>query len=81
MATHGDRLVRRIQERLRIADSLRGSAGLAPTGVAELQARVRRIRALGECFADVRLSSYVTGGGSAVDTTVRVGGECVATEV
>ena len=81
MATDGDRLVGRIQERLRTADSLRGPVRLAPTSITELKARVRRIRAMGECFADVRLSSYVTGGRSPVNTTVRVRGEWVATEV
>ena len=81
MAGGRDRLVRRIQRR---QQSRR--AGIVPTDpatpqeVAELENRVRRLHALGVRYGQVRLSREVALG-SATRVTVRVGGECVATEV
>jgi hypothetical protein len=80
MANAGQRLVSRVQERLRSVGPFEGGVTLTPGHMAELTDRVRHIRALGERFAGVRLSSYVTEG-SATRAWARVGGVCVATEV
>lgn len=81
MAGGRDRLVGRIQRR---QQSRR--AGIVPTDpatpreIAELEDRVRRLHALGIQYGQVRLSHEITPSG-ATRVPVRVGGECVATEV
>ena len=81
MAGSRDRLVRRIQQR---QQSRR--AGIVPADpatpreIAELEDRVRRLHALGVPYGQVRLSREVTLSG-VTRVPVRVGGECVATEV
>ncbi len=81
MAGGQDRLVERIQRR----QQSRG-AGIVRTDpaalreVAELEDRVRRLHALGVQYGQVRLSREFALSG-AIRVPVRVGGECVATEV
>ena len=74
------RLVRGIQRKLLSVEPVNESGCAAPREVAELEVRLRRLRAMGERFAHIRLSDYVTSG---VVTYVPcgVGGACVATEV
>ena len=80
MGTKSDRLVRGIQRRLQASQRF-GPADLpVPLEVAELERRVRRLRAWGAQFSHVELSLDVAGG-SPVALAGRVGGECVATEV
>ena len=81
MAGGRDRLVERIQRR---QQSRR--AGIVPTDpatpreIAELEDRVRRLQAMGVQYGQVRLSQDVALRG-AMERSVRIGGECVATEV
>jgi len=81
MAGGRDRLVGRIQLRQQLPET--GSVPTdpaTPREIAELQDRVRRLHALGVQYGQVRLSREVALG-SASRVPVRVGGECVATEV
>ena len=81
MAGGRDRLVRRIQRRQqsRRAGIVRTDPA-TPREIAELEDRLRRLHALGVQYGQVRLSHEVSLG-SATRVPVRVGGECVATEV
>ncbi|MEK7730925.1 MAG: hypothetical protein AAB363_03625 [Planctomycetota bacterium] len=81
MAGGRDRLVRRIQRRQqsRRAGIVRTDPA-TPREIAELEDRVRRLHALGVQYGQVRLSREVALS-SATRVPVRVGGECVATEV
>lgn len=74
-----DRLVGRIQERLRQAEVIGRPDGASAAEVAELQARVRRLQSLGARYGRVRLSSFVIDEVEA-DVRVRGGGVTVATE-
>ena len=80
MTGRPDRLVRRIQRRQQ-SSGPEGSA-VSPTTreIGELEARVRRLRALGGRFRRVRLSSYVAQC-DLHEARLRVGGDGVATEV
>lgn len=80
MAVRADRLVRRIQRRQQLTGSIgpAGNAGLSD--IAELEARLSRLHALGERFGHARLSPDVTSG-KVTMARVHVRGECVATEV
>lgn len=75
-----NRLMKRVQQRLQSVKP-GGPAG-HPTShdVLELEARVRKLRALGDRFIHVKLSQYVAKRGAA-EVPGRLGGECVATEV
>ena len=76
-----DRLVRRIQRRQQSRRTGMDPAGPAtPREIAELEDRMRRLQAMGVQYAHVRLSPDVALRG-AIERSVRVGGECVATEV
>jgi hypothetical protein len=66
--------------RMRANGSTRSADFATPRDIAELQARIRRLHALGDCFSQVTLSSDVTQECVARVRT-RVGGEFVATEV
>lgn len=79
MASSSSRLVRGIQRKLQSVEPVDDSGYVAPDDVAELRARIRRLWAMGDRFAGVRLSQYVTRG---VVTGVphHVRGECVATD-
>ena len=80
MACGPDRLVRRIQRRQELLASV-GPAGLVSgRDLTELQARVRRLQALGRSFVHVRLSPDVARC-DATEIADGVGGERVATEV
>ena len=81
MAGGRDRLVGRIQRR----QQSRGTGIVrtdpaTPREIAELEDRVRRLHALGVQYGQVRLSHEVALSG-ATRVPVRVGGECVATDV
>ena len=80
MAGRSQRLVERVQWRLRAAGASYGSASLARREVAELKARVQTLRALGDPFHDVDLSKDIACG-DAIKVSGGVGGVCVATEV
>jgi hypothetical protein len=81
MAGSRDRLVRRIQRRQQSRRAGIDPAGSAtPCEIAELEDRVRRLQAMGVEYAQIRLSPEVALRG-AIERSVRVGGECVATEV
>lgn len=81
MAGGQDRLVGRIQQwqQSRGAGIVRTDPA-TPREIAELEDRVRRLHALGVQYGQVRLSREVALSG-ATRVPVRVGGECVATEV
>ena len=80
MASSTTGLVRAIQRMLPLDEPVDGSGHLAPDDVAELEARIRRLRSMGDRFAEVRLSRYVMRA-RVTDVARQVGGECVATEV
>ena len=80
MAGRSQRLVERVQWRLHAAGTRNGSAPLAGRDVAELEARVQTLRALGDPFHDVGLSKDIASG-DAIKVSGGVGGACVATEV
>ena len=80
MASGSTRLVRGIHLRLQSVEPVAESGYAAPEDVAELKARVRRLRAMDDRFAGVRLSRYVRRA-VAVGVPHHVRGECVATEV
>ena len=80
MANSSTRLVRGIQRALQSVGPFDAFSSAAPEEVAELRARLRRLRAMDERFARVRLSSYVTDAAVTVLPS-RVRGACVATEV
>ena len=73
-------LVGRVQVRMRANGSARTADAATPREIAELQTRIHRLHALGDCFSHVTLSSDVTQECVAAVRT-RVGGEFVATEV
>jgi len=81
MSGSRDRLVRRIQrwQQSREAGNVRTNLA-TPREIAELEARVRRLHAIGLQYGQVRLSREVALGGVTC-VLVRVGGECVTTEV
>ena len=80
MACAAERLVRRLQRRQQSIGPA-GSVELPSSQeIAELEARVRRLRAMDGRFMRVKLSSYVVAN-PAAETRVRVRGDCVATEV
>ena len=74
------RLVDRIQRRLQAAEPVGGSTQLSWQDRAELEARVRALRAKGNGFHHVSLSKQVASD-DAIEVSSGVGGECVATEV
>ncbi len=80
MTDRTERLVRRVQVRLRANGSARTADAATPREIADLQTRVRRLHALGDCFSHVTLSSDVTQE-CATAVRTRVGGEFVTTEV
>jgi hypothetical protein len=81
MAGSRDRLVRRIQRRQQSRRAGIDPAGPAtPREIAELEDRVRRLQAMGVQYGQVRLSPDIAQRG-ATGRPIRVGGECVATEV
>jgi hypothetical protein len=80
MERSGDRLVRRIQRRQEAVDPMSPAVRSHPREVAALEDRVRRLKAMGGRFRHVKLSAYVAVGDGR-GAPVRVGGECVATEV
>jgi len=79
MAGSQDRLVRRIQRRQLSIGPDGPVSGPSPRDVMELEARARRLRALGDRFTHVRLSPDVARPG-VTETLDRVRGVCVATE-
>jgi hypothetical protein len=80
MVKRPDRLVSRVRRRLQAVE--RGPEAAPPTTeeVAELEARIRRLRAFGTRFTFVRLSPYVARH-EAAEVVDRIRGECVATDV
>ena len=80
MANSSTYLVRGIQRALTSVGPFDASGSVTPSEVAELRARLRRLRAMDDRFAGVRLSSYVTDAAVTVLPS-RVRGACVATEV
>lgn len=80
MASSTIRLVRAIQRKLQSVEPVDAFDRVTPDDVAELSARVRRLRAMGDRFAGVRLSPDVMRG-CVTGVPHQVGGECVATEV
>ena len=80
MAGSRDRLVRRIQRRQQSVDPIGPAGPATPREIAELEDRVRRLQAMGVQYGQVRLSQDVALRG-AMERSVRIGGECVATEV
>jgi hypothetical protein len=74
------RLVWRAQRKLQSIEPIGASGYLPPNEVAELEARVRRLHAIGDRFSHVRLSPHVIDG-IVTGACGRVGGECVAKEV
>jgi len=81
MAGGQDRLVGRIQRRQQSRGAGIVQKVLATSReIAELEDRLRRLHALGMKYGRVRLSREVATSGAA-HVPVRVGGECVATEV
>ncbi len=80
MGGNGDRLVRRIQRWLHSVGPASRSGCPSLSDIAELDARVHRLRAAGDRPIRVRISSDVAGGAVA-NVPNRGGGECVAKEV
>ena len=80
MAGSPDRLVRRIQRRLRSPDWAGRGRCLTSREVTELETRAQRLRAMGDRFIHVGLSNFVARD-AAAQVLDRVGGECVAKEV
>ena len=80
MAGSRDRLVRRIQRRQQSVDPIGPAGPATPREIAELEERVRRLQAMGVQYGQVRLSPDVALR-SATERPIRIGGECVATEV
>ena len=80
MALRPDRLVRRIQRRQQSAGSIGAVRNPEPREIAELEARLRTLHALGERFSHARLSSDVTSG-DVTEARIHVRGEFVATDV
>ena len=80
MECDADRVVRRVQRRMQSASPIGRSRRPNPRDVVELEARVRRLHAMGERFSHVRLSPHVARF-DATGVVDRVGGECVAREV
>lgn len=80
MAGSPHRLVGRIQRRLLSVEPHGRLGHLSSRDRCELEARIRRLHAMGDRFSQVRLSRYVASVGAA-GVLDRVGGECVATEV
>lgn len=80
MARSAEHVVRRIQRRLGSAGSIDRPSPPTPSELAELEARIRRLRAMDGGFIHAGLSEYVAQR-SATEVPTRVGGECVATEV
>ena len=78
MAGSANRLVRRIHLRQQSVAPVGSPSRPTPQEVAELEARVGRLRAIGEPFAAVELSTHVADAAAVLD---RGRGECVATEV
>ncbi len=76
MKDRTDRLVGRIQERFRTNGSVRTADRTTSRDIAALEARVRRLHALGDSFTHVRLSKDVTQERVA-RVQARVGGEFV----
>ncbi len=76
-----DRLVRRIQRKLRSLGPEETSGCLTPIEVAALRVRLQRLRETHERFIHVGLSRYVTRLRADDPVPGRIGGECVATEV
>lgn len=75
-----DRLVRRVFGKLHSCGSRSEPVRLARQEIAELELRLRRLRALGEPYLRTALSSFVDRERTA-SVSEHVGGECVATEV
>ncbi len=75
-----NRLVCRVQRALGRTARTSRSGRIAPPDHAELVARIDRLRELGDGFDGVRLSRFVVHGAT-IKQSVRMGGECVATEV
>ena len=74
-------MVRRIQRRQQSRRAGIDPAGpVTPREIAEVEDRVHRLQAMGVEYAQIRLSLEVAQRG-AIELPVRVGGECVATEV
>lgn len=65
--------------RMRANGSARSAGFATPREIAELQARIRRLHALGDCFSQVTLSSDVTQE-CVTGVRARIGGEFVAME-
>ena len=80
MTSSSTRLVREVRRKLQSVEPVDESGLVAPGEVAELMARVRRLCAMGDAFAGVRLSPFVARR-VATGMPRQVGGECVATEV
>ncbi len=80
MTGNADRLVGRIQRWLQSDEPAGRSGQPSSSEIAELEARVRRVRAKSDGLIHVGLSPYVARGG-ATDVLGRGGGECVAREV
>ncbi len=80
MVGGGDRLVRRIQRWLYSVGPAGQSGHPSSRDIAELDARVHRLRAVGDRPIHVRIS-YDVAGGAAAKVPGRGGGECVAKEV
>ncbi len=75
-----ERLVRRVFGKLHSCGSRSEPVQLTRHEIAELELRLRRLRALGEPFLRTALSSFVDRERTA-RVSAHVGGECVATEV
>lgn len=80
MKNEPNRLVRRLLQRWAGGSSTSIGESATPRERAELEARIRRLRMLGNHHQHITLSTFVgsTGGSGA---RVRDGGVCVATEV
>ena len=75
-----ERLVRRIQRRQQSIGPAGSVERPSSQEIAELEARVRRLRSMGGRFNHVTLSSYAAAR-QAAESRVHVGGDFVATEV
>ena len=80
VADRAVRLVARIQRLWQVVGAADRAGRPNPREVAELEARVDRLHALGDRFAHVRLSDHVADC-QATGFPGRSGGVCVATEV